>query len=172
MSDRIAVMNLGKVEQIGSPREIYDRPATVFVAGFIGQANLWPAKVVARNGSTTTIEVAGRTLDVSDDESGLAVGEGGTFMVRPERMHVEWELSDRDRWTVDATVVEAVFQGPVVRYELDLPDGAHAVAHVPARRDGLPMPGDTVRASWSDGAGVLLAGSPEQAPKPADADVA
>ena len=43
MSDRIAVMNAGKVEQIGTPTEIYDRPATVFVAGFIGQANLWPA---------------------------------------------------------------------------------------------------------------------------------
>ena len=42
MSDRIAVMNAGNVEQIGSPTEIYDRPATVFVASFIGQANLWP----------------------------------------------------------------------------------------------------------------------------------
>ncbi len=44
MSDRIAVMNEGRVEQIGAPTEIYDEPATVFVAGFIGQANLWPAE--------------------------------------------------------------------------------------------------------------------------------
>ncbi|HRW37944.1 MAG: ABC transporter ATP-binding protein [Acidimicrobiales bacterium] len=164
MSDRIAVMNQGRVEQIGSPREIYDRPATVFVAGFIGQANLWPATVTARQGTTTTIDVAGRTLDVTDDDSGLAVGDAGTFMVRPERMHVELELSDPDRWTVFATVTDAVFQGPVVRYELALPDGAAAVAHVPARRDGLPLPGDTVHASWSDESGVLLAGSPALAP--------
>jgi len=165
MSDRIAVMNKGRVEQIGSPREIYDRPATVFVAGFIGQANLWPAVVTARNGTTTTIEVAGRRLDVSDDGSGLGVGESGTFMVRPERMYVEPQLSDPERWTVDAVVTEMVFQGPVVRYELRMPDGSGAVAHVPARRDGLPIPGDTVAPSWSDESSVLLRGSPDLAPR-------
>jgi spermidine/putrescine transport system ATP-binding protein len=164
MSDRIAVMNKGRVEQIGSPREIYDRPSTVFVAGFIGQANLWPAVVKATTGTTTTIEVAGRSLEVADDTSGLQPGEHGTFMVRPERMYVEPQLSDPDRWTVDAVVTDLVFQGPVVRYELRLPDGSGAVAHVPARRDGLPIPGDTVQASWSDESSVLLPGSPDQAP--------
>jgi len=83
MSDRIAVMNKGRVEQIGSPREIYDRPTTVFVAGFIGQANLWSATVKANNGTTTTIDVAGRSIEVTDDRSGLRPGERGTFMVRP-----------------------------------------------------------------------------------------
>ena len=48
MSDRIAVMSAGRVEQIGTPTEIYDRPGTVFVAGFIGEANLWPCHVDAR----------------------------------------------------------------------------------------------------------------------------
>jgi spermidine/putrescine transport system ATP-binding protein len=167
MSDRIAVMNLGRVEQIGSPREIYDRPSTVFVAGFIGQANLWPAVVRSRAGSTATVEVAGRTIDVSNDESGLAIGEPGTFMVRPERMHVERQLTDEDRWQVDATVTEMVFQGPVVRYELALPGDVTAVAHVPARGgDELPIPGDTVHASWADEAGILLPGSPDLAPTP------
>ena len=54
--------------------------------------------------------------------------------------------------------------GPVVRYELRMPDGSGAVAHVPARRDGLPIPGDTVQASWSDESSVLLPGSPDEAP--------
>lgn len=171
MSDRIAVMNQGRVEQIGTPREIYDHPATVFVAGFIGQANLWPAVVKGKDGPRTTIEVAGRQIVVPEDSSGLAVGEHGTFMVRPERMYVERQLADPDRWTVDATVTEMVFQGPVVRYELRLPDGSGAVAHVPARRDGLPIPGDTVAASWSDEASVLLPGSPALAPS-IDADAA
>ncbi|WP_426572680.1 ABC transporter ATP-binding protein [Aquihabitans sp. McL0605] len=166
MSDRIAVMNKGRVEQIGTPREIYDRPTTVFVAGFIGQANLWPALVKSKQGSTTTVEVAGRQLHVTDDTSGLQVGDSGTFMVRPERMYVEPQLSDPDRWTVDAVVTETVFQGPIVRYELRLPDDSLAVAAVPARRDGLPIPGDTVQASWSDEASVLLPGSPADAPSP------
>ena len=170
MSDRIAVMNVGNVEQIGSPREIYDRPASVFVAGFIGQANLWPATVVARTGTTTTVEVAGRQLDVEGDESGLAIGERGTFMVRPERVYVDADAAHPDSWTVEGTVTDLVFQGPVVRYEMRLADGTPAVAHVPARRDGLPIPGDRVQASWSDDACVLLPGSPEQAPQPDEDD--
>jgi spermidine/putrescine transport system ATP-binding protein len=161
MSDRIAVMNLGRVEQIGSPREIYDHPATVFVAGFIGQANLWPARVTDASGAAATVEVAGRTMVLANPHR-LTPGDrsGATLMVRPEHLHVEAEPSDPQRWTVEATVTELVFQGPVVRYELRLPDGAAAVAHVPARRDGLPIPGDRVHASWSDEAGVLLPGSP------------
>ena len=166
MSDRIAVMNKGRVEQIGTPREIYDHPATVFVAGFIGQANLWPAVVTSIDGTTTTIEVAGRQLRVAEDTSGLSVGDHGTYMVRPERMYVEPQLSDPDRWTVDAVVTEVVFQGPIVRFEMRLPDGSLAVAAVPARRDGLPIPGDTVQASWSDEASVLLPGSPTESPTP------
>ncbi len=166
MSDRIAVMNVGNVEQIGTPREIYDRPASVFVAGFIGQANLWPATVTERSGSTTTVEVAGRKLDVENDESGLAVGERGTFMVRPERVYVDANAAHPDRWTVEGTVTDLVFQGPVVRYEMRLQDGTPAVAHVPARRDGLPLPGDRIQASWSDDACVLLPGSPAEAPQP------
>jgi spermidine/putrescine transport system ATP-binding protein len=164
MSDRIAVMNAGLVEQIGSPRDIYDCPDSVFVAGFIGQANLWPATVVG-TGAETTVEVAGRTLAVHNPKD-LAAGESGTFMVRPERLHVDLSGAHPDRWTVGATVTELVFQGPVVRYEMVLDDGSVAVAHVPARKDGLPIPGDRVEASWSDDAAVLLPGSPTAAPVP------
>ena len=163
MSDRIAVMNAGLVEQIGTPRQIYDSPASVFVAGFIGQANLWPATVVHQEAGATIVEVAGRRLAV-ENPHGLAPGASGTFMVRPERMYVEAEGANPDRWTVAATVTEFVFQGPVVRYEMRLDDGSTAVAHVPARRDGLPIPGDRVEASWSDDACVLLPGSPASAP--------
>ena len=172
MSDRIAVMNVGNVEQIGTPREIYDHPASVFVAGFIGQANLWVAKVVERNGSTTTVEVAGRQLDSQNDRSGLQVGETGTFMVRPERVYIDADAAHPDRWTVEARVTELVFQGPVVRYEARLGDGSIVVAHVPARRDGLPIPGDLVKASWSDDACVLLPGVPAVTKPDAAADEA
>ena len=97
MSDRIAVMNVGNVEQIGTPREIYDHPASVFVAGFIGQANLWPARVAEKTAGSTTVEVAGRKLDVTSDTSGLGVGEAGTFMVRPERVYIDADAAHPDR---------------------------------------------------------------------------
>ena len=66
MSDRIAVMNAGNVEQIGTPTEIYDRPSTVFVANFIGQANLWlgtpdrPGQPRLRRGRGAGHQTAGR----------------------------------------------------------------------------------------------------------------
>ena len=59
MSDRIAVMNEGRVEQIGSPEEIYHEPETVFVAGFIGMANLLPARIEGRDGALSIARVAG-----------------------------------------------------------------------------------------------------------------
>ena len=128
--------------------------------------------VIGRDATTTTVEVAGRQLHVERDQSGLAVGETGTFMVRPERIYVDADQADPDRWTVTCTVTELVFQGPVVRYEMRLADGSIAVAHVPARRDGLPIPGDEVHASWSDDACVLLPGSPAQAPTPDEPSLA
>jgi len=57
---------------------------------------------------------------------------------------------------VEATVTDLVFQGPVVRYELRLADGHGVIAHIAARRDGLPIPGDTVWAAWPPEASVLL----------------
>ena len=68
-------------------------------------------------------------------------------MVRPERMSLDADAAHPDRWTVQATVTDLVFQGPVVRYEMRLPDASVAVAHVPAR--GRPAdPRDKVTASW------------------------
>src|SRR5262245_53092184 len=84
MSDRIAVMNDGKVEQIATPEEIYDQPATVFVAGFIGQANLWRAEVRSRDGDHVEVEALGgaRLRARPTGELDGAV----TLMVRPERV--------------------------------------------------------------------------------------
>ncbi len=85
MSDRIAVMNRGRVEQIADPEEVYERPATTFVAGFIGVSNLMPAAVsrgAARCGSTT-----GRRCRSPTD--GLATGERCYAVVRPEKLRID-----------------------------------------------------------------------------------
>ena len=75
MSDRIAVMNAGNVEQIGAPNEIYERPATVFVASFIGQANLWPGRQTGRsNGDLVDVEVLGTTLRARAGETTIETG--------------------------------------------------------------------------------------------------
>ena len=75
-------------------------------------------------------------------------------------------LADMPFMSYQANADDAVRNAGTVRYEMTLDDGSVAVAHVPARKDGLPRPGDRVEASWSDDAAVLLPGSPDAAPVP------
>ncbi len=162
MSDRIAVMNQGNVEQIGTPTEIYDRPATVFVAGFIGQANLWNGHQTGRsNRDYVEVEVLGATLKSRPGDTTIEPGGQATLMVRPERVRVGTEQpagSDTGQVaSVRATVVNLTFQGPVLRVSLTAPDGSPIVAHVGPEQD-LPLlrPGDEVYAHWSPDASLVL----------------
>ena len=66
MSDRMAVMDRGRIEQIGGPEDVYERPATPFVAGFIGVSNLLPAEVVSANGHGSYASVRPEKLRVED----------------------------------------------------------------------------------------------------------
>ena len=158
MSDRIAVMNAGKVEQIGTPTEIYDRPASVFVAGFIGQANLWHGRQTGRtNRDYVEISVLGTTLRAKPGDSTIDAGGRATLMVRPERVRVSVEQPSADVAAVGAKVVDLTFQGPVLRLSLAASDGSPIVAHVGAEQE-LPMlrPGDDVFVSWSPDASLVL----------------
>ena len=153
MSDRIAVMNEGRVEQIGTPEEIYHQPASEFVAGFIGMANLLPATVEARHGDQATARLADGTTVDAPAVDGLGVGEPATFMIRPERMH----LAVGGDAGLTAEVVDLVFQGPLIRFELRAADGSALVAHVGPDED-LPLlrPGDRVQVMWDIDGGRLL----------------
>ena len=158
MSDRIAVMDAGRVQQIGTPVEIYDRPANVFVAGFIGQANLWPATVRSTASDGVEIAALGTTLRSAAGATHVEAGRDATVMVRPERVHVSVDAPVGDgRNVVDATVADLTFQGPLVRLSLEAADGAPIVAQLGHDVD-LPLlrPGDHVRASWPAGASLVL----------------
>jgi spermidine/putrescine transport system ATP-binding protein len=158
MSDRIAVMNAGHVEQIGTPTEIYDRPASVFVAGFIGQANLWPGRHTGRaNRDYVEVEVLGTTLKARPGDTTIESGGRVTVMVRPERVRVAMEPFSGDSTAVPARVVDLTFQGPLLRLSLIAPDDSPIVAHVGAELD-LPMlrPGDEVYVGWSPDASLVL----------------
>jgi spermidine/putrescine transport system ATP-binding protein len=160
MSDRIAVMNAGKVEQIGTPTEIYDRPASVFVAGFIGQANLWHGRQTGRaNRDYVEIDVLGTTVRARPGETTIEAGGQATLMVRPERVRVSVEQPavSGEVVAVAATVVDLTFQGPVLRLALTGADGSAILAHVGPEQD-LPMlrPGDDVYVCWSPDASLVL----------------
>ena len=131
MSDRIAVMSQGIVEQIGTPVDIYKKPQTLFVAGFIGSANLLPATVSRADsagaavalggGGTITVRVASVATDVT-----MQAGEKVTVMLRPEHLHVSAEQPSGE--SLAATVTDIVFQGSSVRVVARLTDGTEVTA--------------------------------------------
>ncbi|CAJ1503866.1 ABC transporter ATP-binding protein [[Mycobacterium] burgundiense] len=158
MSDRIAVMNAGRVEQIGTPTEIYDRPATVFVASFIGQANLWHGRQTGRlNRDFVEVEVLGTKLAATPGDTTIESGGHATLMVRPERVRVSMEPAGGELISVPATVTDLTFQGPVLRLSLAAADGSPIVAHVGTDQQ-LPMlrPGDRVYVAWAPAASLVL----------------
>jgi spermidine/putrescine transport system ATP-binding protein len=156
MSDRIAVMNAGNVEQIGSPTEIYDRPSTVFVASFIGQANLWHGKQTGMSGDFADLAVLGTTLRARPGDTKIEAGGQATLMVRPERVRVSMD-PHTGVVSVPATVSDLTFQGPVLRLQLEAADGSPILAHVGPEQD-LPMlrPGDLVHVGWLPEASLVL----------------
>ena len=163
MSDRIAVMSDGRVEQIGTPTEIYDNPASVFVAGFIGQANLWPGAVTGRSGDTADIvALGGASLKGRCQSDALRSGIDAVLMVRPERITISTNDPGPTNQRIRGTVVDLTFQGPIVRLVLHASDETPIIANIDPDHD-LPMlrPGDSVFASWSASAASVLPASPD-----------
>jgi iron(III) transport system ATP-binding protein len=112
LSDRVAVMHAGQIRQIGTPRDIYVNPKSDVVAGFIGVANLLPAKVerLASNGQDSTVTTALGNLKCSLPGS-LSVGEIVTVMFRPEDVVIGGALASGSDNVFPATVEEAMFVG-------------------------------------------------------------
>jgi spermidine/putrescine transport system ATP-binding protein len=172
MSDRIAVMNEGRVEQIGTPQEIYHSPSSVFVANFIGVANLIPAIVQDAVGTRATVLVTGsHRIAVPTGNQSLRRGSAATVMVRPERLRLS-ETGSAGASGVACTLEHAVFQGPVVRCTLRAADGTEIVAHVGPEQPLPPLePGLGLRVEWdyeaarllppADGAAVVMDAEPD-----------
>ncbi len=157
LSDRIAVMSSGRVEQIGAPEEIYSHPTSEFVAGFIGQANLWPTTVESVNGSTAEVRIGGQSVIGATGNHTVAKGDAVSFMVRPERVQLTAAEPAAGGTSLRCEVIDFVFQGPVVRYALRSPDQSEVAAYLGADHGlGLLRPGDTVWAAWDHGAALVL----------------
>jgi spermidine/putrescine transport system ATP-binding protein len=115
MSDRLAVMRDGRIEQLGPPREVYDEPATAFVAGFIGASNILAGRVSRVSGGTAVIEVAADERVLVPAPDGLAAGGELAFTVRPEKIAVHREVPDRD-CRLRGQVAEVIFLGTSTTY--------------------------------------------------------
>ena len=155
MSDRIALMRNGRLEQLGTPEAIYHRPRTRYVADFIGETNLLAGKVLGANGGRVTVAVGGATLRAIAGETAPSAGADIWLSVRPERLAVgpRGEVAP-DRNQLDGVVTDVVFMGAGARIFVSLADATRAVAHRPP--GDAPAPGTPVAVEWPVDAGVLL----------------
>jgi spermidine/putrescine transport system ATP-binding protein len=149
MSDRIAVMNGGRVEHLGTPEEIYLRPATRFVAGFIGQASFLPCRVESTAGDAVRVVLPGGVpAQAAGAAPGATEGTDSVLMLRPE--HVKLSAADPGSpGCFPARVVEEVFQGAVVRYGLEAAEGARLTAVTPLADRLDPAAEGAAWVSWS-----------------------
>lgn len=119
LSDRIAVMDRGRIQQLGSADEIYDRPANAFVAGFIGESNLFPARIQTLADGRARVEVdAFRHTVEASAGPGVAPGQPARLLVRPEHL-----LFNRTEEGIPAEIVETVYLGELTQYQLALEGG-------------------------------------------------
>ncbi len=156
MSDRIAVMNRGVIEQVAEPEEVYERPSTTFVAGFIGVSNLMPGTVRSASGDRASVELeAGVTIEAP--ANGLAEGERCHAVVRPEKLIVE-PAGDAapgpgDVQSVEGVIESSVYLGTATQIVTKLQGGSRMTVLVPnadeSERQRLPGGGANVRLSWA-----------------------
>jgi putative spermidine/putrescine transport system ATP-binding protein len=150
MSDRIALFNSGRIEQVGNAAEIYERPASPFVAGFVGTSNLLTGE-------------AARAL----------IGRDGTFSIRPEKIQLSSSLEpveDPAFTSATGTVADVVYAGPSTRFVVDLDAGARLVAlqqnlHT-SSIDVLDYRNARIRLSWRTQHCIAITAAPESGSQP------
>jgi putative spermidine/putrescine transport system ATP-binding protein len=158
LSDRIAVMNRGRIEQLGTPREIYEQPRTSFVADFIGEINRIAAQVVGIDDGYATLKSADAGFDLrAPSRDQLAPGDAVTVVVRPEKVVVGVEAGQPGVNRFHGVVVSRTYEGPYMRYHLNV-DGASVTAEVPNLPDRESVAeGATVAAGWhADSSAILI----------------
>jgi spermidine/putrescine transport system ATP-binding protein len=160
MSDRIAVMNAGHVEQLGTPRQVYEQPVTRFVAGFIGTSN-------TLSGSIGRVVDGDAVIELSDQQRIVVPLRGGTgdrdvvVTVRPEKISLDTQPGTGD-CQVRGTVDDVVYQGTFTGYLVTTAAGDHMVVHRHNTTDSTDVAaiGDTVWLSWSKDHTYLIDDTP------------
>ncbi len=154
LSDRLAVMNAGRVEQVCEPREVYERPATRFVAEFIGTANFLPVTVREVSNGRTRVDSEDGQFWVTS-RPGLQIGDAAELSLRPERLWLD-KASSAEHNSLDGTVAEAIFMGPVTRYVVKLKNGQQLLTEKQNLEESTFQAGDPVCVHWEAASGALL----------------
>jgi spermidine/putrescine transport system ATP-binding protein len=147
MSDRIVLLRQGRIEQVGTARDLYDRPASRYVADFIGETNLIAGIVVDGGPGPVTLRVGNELLRGRSDVA-LAAGSPAWLSVRPEAVRIDLGgKGSAGENSVEGTIADVVYSGAVLRVHVRLPGERWIIAQVPA---GTPVQaGEPARVGWA-----------------------
>ena len=152
MSDRLVVMNAGRIEQLGAPREVYERPATRFVAGFIGTSNLISRRVESMDGSTAILAATGEGESIVVPDAarvGARTGQSLDLTVRPEKISLTTGPTP-GLCALRGTVAEVVYLGTATQYGVTIADGTELLVFLQNSADShdIAERGAQVWLSW------------------------
>lgn len=161
MSDRIGIMRDGRLEQIGTPRDLYERPANDFVARFLGESNLLPGRVVTRHGTSAEVEVPALSATVRGvADISLLPGDSVAVLLRPESLRLE----AGNAAGVPVKIAEVVYLGELVAIRLALRDGQGLWCRRMVM-EGLPAEDSQSRLAWRpEDVRILPLAQPSTAP--------
>jgi len=151
MSDRIAVMNNGQVLQVGDPVTVYEKPATQFVADFIGESNFLQGTVDSVSGERVQVVIGESRVDAEVNGASLSPGQQVTLTVRPEKLNLVRPEEAGDA-ALAGVVRETVYIGTDTRFVIDLLSGEHVVArlqNIAGKGRGEFSVGDPVKVLWA-----------------------
>jgi putative spermidine/putrescine transport system ATP-binding protein/spermidine/putrescine transport system ATP-binding protein len=154
MSDRVAVMNEGVIEQIDSPGEIYERPRTEFVANFLGISNMFDGVVIEASGGRAVVDSRGDKFAFRDSRS--AVGEHVRLIIRPEKIRI---VKDGDPAALTkAQIVDSIYKGAQTTLRMERQGQRFTVLQQNTSRDQVSLePGSVVGCVWDEGSMVRVA---------------
>ncbi|MFN2127748.1 MAG: ABC transporter ATP-binding protein [Anaerolineales bacterium] len=157
MSDRIAVMEFGKVLQLGSPEEIYEKPANVFVADFIGETNFVDARVISINSNDVDLLLEDKFNVTSLLVSNLSTNQEVSLAVRPEKLSIT--RSRTEGISIPGIVKEVIYIGTDIRYEVTISDKT-TVAIREQNRGNISLQrfekGERVFLGWEEASATIL----------------
>ncbi len=151
MSDRIAVMSDGEVQQIGGPTDIYEHPVNRFVADFIGDTNFLDGEIVDFNDDLVTCRIGSSSMFEAENSGGHKVGDQVTLFLRPEKISLSAPDAASGSATRPGKVANLVYLGNQAAYTVDMGDGVTLTAQARPREDGnLPFAiGDPLAVGFS-----------------------
>lgn len=174
MADTVAVMNGGRIEQMGAPEDLYELPRTAFVANFLGQSNLLVGTVLS-GGDRLVVEVAGHRLGVAADRARRRTGRV-TLGVRPEKLHLltaQPEPADGVNVLGPGRVTDVSFSGVSTQYLVEVPSIGTLTVFAQNMASGPTVSvGSEVWVSWRVEHGFGLDDDPGDTGAPADPDAA